>query len=212
MYIELPGYRQLFGIRLKMDRAKLKQLQRLDNVIREDPDALQIRVDTGLIYETHEMLPSLQEGAIIWPYGHALLPAHAEAKIYDVGWQLLGEGDLCMTYKPHITREEFSVSVMGLDDLFSALEKHEEAEKEVAKLEEMTREAARLEALRARGGSAAKSFEGPCRSCVWDEVRAWVATYETPERMLRMSGAVSRTADGTGNYQASVTLLWEVTT
>ena len=61
MYIELPGYHHLFAIRLKVDRAKIEQLQRLNNIIKETPDALEMRVETGAVYETSEMRPAFQE-------------------------------------------------------------------------------------------------------------------------------------------------------
>lgn len=195
MYIETPGYRQMFAIRLKVDRAKLEQLVRLNNVVREDPNALEMRVDVGSDnYDTCEMRPELKEGTLAWPHGQEPTYAHQEPKIYDVGWQLLGEGDLCLVCKPLATAEEFMASVISFEELEAALDKYEAAEKEAAK---------------PKTKSSHRSFEGPCRQCLWDEIREWLSKFESDERHVRLSGAVGRTSDARKAYQASMTVTWE---
>jgi len=152
----------LFAIRLKVDRAKIEQLQRLNNIIKETPDALEMRVETGAVYETSEMRPALKEGALFVPYGGEMLRAHSETKIYDVRWQLIGEGDLCLVYKPNMTGDEVSASLLFFDTLCDALTKYEEAEKEAAKPKPKTK-------------SLHCNFEGTCRACLWDEIRDWLS-------------------------------------
>ena len=52
-----------------------------------------------------------------------------------------------------------------------------------------------------------RSFEGPCRQCLWDEIREWLSKFESDERHVRLSGAVGRTSTFA---LCNVTLPWVI--